>query len=436
MRKYLKWVVGLIGVSSKKETKLFSAVFVVALLFAVAAIFGSAKTLIASDITIENVVNLTNQSRGESGEQVLSVNSKLSAAAEAKAEDMISKNYFSHTSPAGVTPWRWIEKENYEYNYAGENLAMDFHSAEKMEEAWMASPTHRANIMNEKYSDIGVAVKEGLINGHDTILAVVMFGSGDKNISSSSSDRNDVLSTVQHGNGEMIIPVLSEGEKKNNSVIARSPFITSPQSGSELSSDDLEVRGQSNPGESVTIFDNGNKTVSTVADSDGWFFAVLENIPEGEHLLATGNEKQIFERQTKVIVDREKPEINFYVYADDLNSNQFVLEANTDKKDCIFQFNGETKKTDAWGKALFSIGSAKSSAILRVRDSAGNKNFSQVTLANYYSPEYKNSISETLASVFSSGKNIFAIDSGREAMQKKLNIVSHQFLALRAENKN
>ena len=71
----------------------------------------------------------------------------------------MAKNAIFPIHRRGTTPWSWIEKENYDYNYAGENLAMDFQSAEKMEEAWMASPTHRANILNGKYREIGMAVR-------------------------------------------------------------------------------------------------------------------------------------------------------------------------------------------------------------------------------------------------------------------------------------
>ena len=175
----MQWVNQLNRVSSRGRTKIFSLVFVLVIISASAFIVSSSGKTVASDITVEKVIELTNASRMEAGESALTVNSKLSQAAEAKASDMVANNYFSHTSPAGKTPWNWIQKENYDYIYAGENLAMDFFSAEKMEEAWMASPTHRANILNQNNHDLGTAVKEGIINGRETILSVVMFGSGD-----------------------------------------------------------------------------------------------------------------------------------------------------------------------------------------------------------------------------------------------------------------
>ena len=78
-------------------------------------------------------------------------------------------------------PGARCDVESYDYSYAGENLAMDFHSAEKMEDAWMKSPTHRANILNEKYKDIGVAVKAG--NQHGGRASV--FGTSQQGCASS-----------------------------------------------------------------------------------------------------------------------------------------------------------------------------------------------------------------------------------------------------------
>lgn len=135
---------------------------------------GSAR---ASLITAEKVVELANQERAFQKLPVLAVNDSLVKAAEDKAEDMLKNNYFEHTSPAGLTPWHWLAKNNYEYKYAGENLAMNFLSAESQNKVWMESQTHRANILNTRYQEIGAAVGQGLINGRETIITVQEFGS-------------------------------------------------------------------------------------------------------------------------------------------------------------------------------------------------------------------------------------------------------------------
>lgn len=131
----------------------------------------------ASSITPEKIVELVNQERAKNQLPALQINKALSQAAADKAADMVKYDYFEHTSPQGVTPWQWLEKNNYDYKYAGENLAMNFTTAESENKAWMDSPTHRDNILNTHYQEIGVAVREGRINGHTTILAVQEFGS-------------------------------------------------------------------------------------------------------------------------------------------------------------------------------------------------------------------------------------------------------------------
>jgi hypothetical protein len=131
----------------------------------------------ASNIPASSVVELTNQKRAESGLASLTVNEKLSAAAQAKGEDMLAKDYWAHVSPEGTQPWKFFGDSGYSYRYAGENLARDFSSAESAVEAWMASPSHRENLLSTKYSEIGIAVVEGDLSGVDTTIIVQLFGS-------------------------------------------------------------------------------------------------------------------------------------------------------------------------------------------------------------------------------------------------------------------
>jgi hypothetical protein len=130
----------------------------------------------ASDITADNVINLVNSARKNIDVAALAKNELLQKAAQEKAQDMIDNNYFAHISPDGKSPWFWIEKEGYDYQYAGENLAINYTNANEEQKAWMDSPLHRKNILNPVYNEIGVAVKEGVIDGHKTTIAVQMFG--------------------------------------------------------------------------------------------------------------------------------------------------------------------------------------------------------------------------------------------------------------------
>jgi len=139
--------------------------------------FFSFNSALASEITENKVIELVNKARVEYGVEPLTPNEKLTKAAGDKAEDMVKNGYFSHTSPKGATPWVWFDKNNYDYKYAGENLAMDFLTSESQQKAWMESETHRKNILNPEFQEVGVAVKQGLINGKITIITVQEFGS-------------------------------------------------------------------------------------------------------------------------------------------------------------------------------------------------------------------------------------------------------------------
>lgn len=130
----------------------------------------------SSSITASQVVEQTNDQRRAQGETALQVNSQLNQAALAKGNNMCQDQYWAHISPSGTTPWVFIKNSGYKYAVAGENLARDFFDTPSMVAAWMASPTHRANIVNTHYHDIGVAVVDCKLLGSDTTLVVQMFG--------------------------------------------------------------------------------------------------------------------------------------------------------------------------------------------------------------------------------------------------------------------
>ncbi|MDP2930100.1 MAG: CAP domain-containing protein [bacterium] len=134
------------------------------------------KTLFFADIVSSALLQLTNQDRRAIGISPLKENPILVQAAFAKAQDMLSKGYFSHTSPAGVTPWYWLKIRGYSYRAAGENLAIGFVESEEVQNAWENSPSHMQNLLNPKYQEIGIAVVRGNFNGKSTTIVVQYFG--------------------------------------------------------------------------------------------------------------------------------------------------------------------------------------------------------------------------------------------------------------------
>ncbi len=130
----------------------------------------------AANISPAEVITLTNQKRAESGLASLTYSQSLTNAARAKGEHMLAYDYWAHIAPDGTEPWKFFTDSGYSYKYAGENLARDFSNPESAVNAWMASPTHKENLLSPKYSEIGIAVVEGDLSGVDTTIIVQLFG--------------------------------------------------------------------------------------------------------------------------------------------------------------------------------------------------------------------------------------------------------------------
>jgi len=129
-------------------------------------------------LTADAIIEETNLQRQENGDlPALSENELLTEAALAKAQDMFKKQYFEHESPSGVTPGQLVQNAGYEFIVAGENLILgNFFSEKELVQAWMDSPGHRANILNNKYTEIGVAVIKGTYEGRSVWIGVQEFG--------------------------------------------------------------------------------------------------------------------------------------------------------------------------------------------------------------------------------------------------------------------
>jgi len=113
-----------------------------------------------SDYSVSSLLAETNVARSANSDKALSLSTQLDNAAQTKASDMAAKNYWSHISPVGVMPWSLIIASGYRYSSAGENLAYGFNSSDSVINAWLSSPEHRANLLDNSYSDVGFGVAE------------------------------------------------------------------------------------------------------------------------------------------------------------------------------------------------------------------------------------------------------------------------------------
>jgi hypothetical protein len=124
----------------------------------------------------QTVTALVNEQRQEAGLQPLADISSLEHSSLAKAGDMFAKNYWSHNAPDGSEPWHFFDESGYTYTVAGENLAKNFTTPAGVVIGWMNSPTHRANVLNTEYTDIGISAVDGVLLGEHTTLIVAHFG--------------------------------------------------------------------------------------------------------------------------------------------------------------------------------------------------------------------------------------------------------------------
>lgn len=131
---------------------------------------------ISYQISDIELLNLTNYERAQNGLPPLSLSRQLSEAAKKKGQHMFANDYWAHFAPDGTSPWDMIRAEGYNYSYAGENLAKGFTTSYEAVKAWMASPTHKDNILSPNYKEVGFAISEGRLQGEDTVLIVQEFG--------------------------------------------------------------------------------------------------------------------------------------------------------------------------------------------------------------------------------------------------------------------
>lgn len=181
----------------------------------------------ASQISPDRIIELTNQKRAANGAGPVQYNAVLSEAARQKASHMFTFGCWSHNCN-NVTPWWFFKNAGYEYLYAGENLAKDFSDPDSIVNAWMDSPTHRDNLINARYKDIGIAVVDGILNGEETTIVVQLFGTpaGSPNIATAQKSAAPQVAKQPVVQGENQLP-----EASNQLPIAstQEPTIKTPE---------------------------------------------------------------------------------------------------------------------------------------------------------------------------------------------------------------
>lgn len=228
---------------------------------------GSYTALVLPNVLVDQ----TNMERESNNLNELQLNPTLVLAAQMKADDMAQKGYFSHTSPDGKAPWYWLSQAGYNFQAAGENLAINYIDSIDVTNGWMNSPTHRANILKSGFTEIGIATAQGMYKGQSATFVVQFFGAphiAQKTIVAQVPTTPAVIKTVAKTVAKPIVkPVatstllaevksasITETQIQLETIPAEKTEIPSPTNGQKIRYSTLLEQWISSPSHILTVF--------------------------------------------------------------------------------------------------------------------------------------------------------------------------------------
>ncbi|MEI6462722.1 MAG: CAP domain-containing protein [bacterium] len=244
----------------------------------------------AGSINADDLINLANESRSDAGLVKLNKNSELTAAAKAKSEDMFAKGYWAHFGPNGETPWQFIKAAGYIYVYAGENLAKGFSTSSAVHDAWLNSPTHRANIMKPEFRDIGIYVADGNLGGEQTTLVVQMFGAK-TNTANENTNTNTTTTTKTSSSTSSKANTTSSKKSSSTSSITtditppEKPTVTSPINNGYTNESNITVEGSAESNSKVNIYLNDTKNTEGTANNSKFSIPISGELQKGDNMI-------------------------------------------------------------------------------------------------------------------------------------------------------
>lgn len=357
-----------------------------------------------SDVTPANIIRLTNEARVANKLPALKTNALLTKAAQAKANDMIRQQYFAHISPSNLTPWSFFKQAGYSYRYAGENLAIDFTNSEDIIKAWLNSPSHRTNLLSSRYTEIGVAVVSGKINGVQSLLVVQMFGTPIKPVIKKSTAPTQtpspqvVKDQLAQANqptvlGETEVTPVPEATPTPVPVVSAQPppppTIDTPADQTIVQSAKPEIVGSAQAGSTITLSVDGQPNATTETNAAGVYaLTPSAGMAEGSHTIATvataNGLSSAPSSSRSIVVDTVPPTIDeqgtyalFSILAPDTFDVSVMTSPGTTGVDCscggvitALHQNGQTFQ----GQVRLAEQAASSGVLgLTVRDLAGNE---------------------------------------------------------------
>lgn len=203
--------------------------FIVGLGFLVNSLWPTLQSAVlgyATNTSVNGLLIETNEERKQHELGELALSERLSKAAQAKAEDMASRDYWSHNTPDGNPPWNFIKAFGYSYASAGENLAYGFEGNDSTVAGWMGSTPHRINMLNGAYKDVGfgMANAENYQGTGEQTIIVALYGTPLESGQTAAAFTNDDANANQTGSVQDVIAQPSQ-------QVSRIELFTGPNAG-------------------------------------------------------------------------------------------------------------------------------------------------------------------------------------------------------------
>lgn len=315
-----------------------------------------------ADITIQELLEMHNEKRYEKGLIGLVYNSQLSESATQKAKAMLDSDCWSHYCPDGKSPWDFFKSAGYLYTYAGENLAEGFSTTKNVMNAWMNSPTHRDNILNGNYTEIGFGFAYGRYQGKsNNVVVVVHFGTpAFPEFASTQSDTSVA------------------GEVFESSI-----QITNPKNESILNTSELIISGNVQPEGSEVIIDvNNAEKGRVIAEGKNFTYKSPDQYADGDYLIQAKVKNSLIDISSQIVritLDGQKPLVfENSIQTSIHNESSFVITLSTtldaikiDATPLPFQIS--QTQSGSW-KLYFSNDVLENDKInFKLNDASGNK---------------------------------------------------------------
>lgn len=244
----------------------------------------------ATSMSPQTILDSTNTQRTASSVGLLTLNTKLNNAAQTKATDMATRNYWSHNTPEGNTPWSFITNAGYSYSKAGENLAYGFTEVDGsmgLIQGWINSPEHKANLLNANYTEVGFGIVDAA-NYQGQSLQTIVVALYAKPYSTPAAPKPNTTSS-----------------KKSNTTPNEATKPTSSTSSSDSTHEViitiLNKSGDPEPNVKVTLHSD---PMVGYTDSNG--VVTFKNVEKGEHTATAETPDGIAETKLQVTAQQEK----------------------------------------------------------------------------------------------------------------------------------